>query len=102
MLNNISNFTYDKTLDLIMGYYNILLTDAANKVCKIITPFGSYKYNRLPMGVCTAPDIFQEQMSALMDDLYFFIVYLGNFLFITLGLFEEYLAKVEEVMKRLQ
>ena len=32
-----------------------------------------------------APDIFQEQMSTLMDDLEFVRVYLGNLLVITLG-----------------
>ena len=54
------------------------------------------------MGVCIAPYIFQEQMSALMDDLDFFRVYLENVLIITSGSFEENLAKVEEVMKQLQ
>ena len=41
-------------------------------------------------------------MSALMDDLEFFIICLGGFLIIALGSFEEYLAKVEKVMKQLQ
>ena len=50
MLNKIYNFTHAMTLYLIMGYYNISLTDAAKKVCTITTPFVKYKYNRLPMG----------------------------------------------------
>ena len=41
MLNKISNFSYATALDLIMGYYNISLTDAAKKVCTINTPFGN-------------------------------------------------------------
>ena len=69
MLNKLSNFNYVVTLDLIMGYYNISLTGGAKKVCTINAPFGNYEYNHIPMGVCIAPDIFQEQMSALMDDL---------------------------------
>ena len=40
MLNKLPNFTYATTLYLIMGYYNILLTNAANKVCMITTPSG--------------------------------------------------------------
>ena len=48
------------------------------------------------------PDIFQDQMSALMDDLEFFRAYLDDLLVITSGSFEEHLAKVEEVMKQLQ
>ena len=101
MINKISNFTYATTLYLIMGYYNISLTDAAKKVCTITTPFGKYECNHLPMGVCIGPDIFQEKMSSLMDDLEFFRVYLEDFLVVTSGSFEDHLAKVEEVVKRL-
>ena len=54
------------------------------------------------MGFCIAPDIFQEQMSAPMDDFEFVRFYLNNFPVITLGFFEENLAKVKEVMKRLR
>ena len=67
-----------------MGYYNISLTDAVNKICTIATTFRKYKYNCLPMGVCIAPDTFQEQMSALMDDLEFVISYLEIFLIVKL------------------
>ena len=42
MLNKLSNFYYSTTLDLKMGYYNIFLTDAANKLCMITKPFGKY------------------------------------------------------------
>ena len=43
MINKLSNFTYATTLDLIMGYYNIFLTDTAKKVCMITTSFGKYE-----------------------------------------------------------
>ena len=85
MINSLSNFNYASALDLIMGYYNIFLTDAAKKVCTITTPFRKYKYNCLPMGVCVAPDIFQEQMSALIENLGFFRFYLDNLIIIKLG-----------------
>ena len=54
------------------------------------------------MGVCIAPDIFQERMSALIDDLYFVRFYLDDLLVITLGSFEENLSKVKDVIKQLQ
>ena len=54
------------------------------------------------MGVCIVPDIFQERMSALMEDFEFVRFYLDNFLVITSGSFEDHVSKVEEVMKRLQ
>ena len=102
MFKRVSSFTYATTLDLIISYYNILLTDASNKLCTVTTSFGKYKYNPLKMGVCIAPDIFLEQMSTLMDDLELVRFHLSDFLVITSGSFEEHLAKVKEVMKQLQ
>ena len=69
MLNKLSNYTYAATWDFIMGYYNIYLAGVAKQICTITASFGKYKYNCLTMGVFIATDIFQEQMSALMDKL---------------------------------
>ena len=85
-----------------MGYYSIYLTDVANKVCTISTPFVNYEYNFLWMGVCIALHVFQERMSAQIDDLYFVRFYLNNLFVITSCSSEEHLAKAKEVMKRLQ
>ena len=54
------------------------------------------------MGVCIAPDIFQEWMSALMHNIEFVRVYLDYLIVITSSLFKEHLDKVEEVMKQLK
>ena len=47
------------------------------------------------MVVCISPDIFQDQMSSLMDDLDFSRFYLEDLITISSGSFEEHLAKVE-------
>jgi hypothetical protein len=44
MLLKVSNFTYATALDLVMGYYNIRLSDDASKLLTITTPFGKYTY----------------------------------------------------------
>ena len=82
-----------------MGYYNISLTDTTNKIHTITTPFRKYKYNSIPMRVCTATDKFQEQMSALMYDLEFVRVYFGNFLIISYGPFKDHLANSDGILK---
>ena len=58
--------TYATALDLNMGYYTIRLDKEAQNLSAIIFPWGKYRYNRLPMGINCAPDIFQEKMSNLM------------------------------------
>ena len=69
MLLKVSNFTYATALDLVMGFYNITLSPDASKLCTITTPFGKYEYLRLPMGVSVAPDVFQDRIYQLFEDL---------------------------------
>ena len=45
-------------LDANMGYFQIELTDASQISRLLKTPFGRYKYLRLPMGVSSAPEIY--------------------------------------------
>ena len=56
----------------------------------------------LPMGLCNSPDIFQEKMSELMQDLDFVRTYIDDLLVLTKGSYEEHLEKLEHVLVRLQ
>jgi hypothetical protein len=60
MLHKLEGFMYATSLDLNMGYYHIKLNPDAQKCCTIITQWGCLKYLRLPMGVTSSADIFQE------------------------------------------
>jgi len=71
------------------------------KLCTIILPFGKFEYQKLPMGLCSSSDIFQEKMSDLMYDLEFVRAYLDDLLLISKGSYEDHLEKLDEVLKRL-
>ena len=74
------------------------------KTCTTILPWGKYAYQRLPMGVACAPDIFQLIMMDLLGDLDCVLVYIDDILIIQrVGESEaDHLAKVEIVLNRLQ
>ena len=85
-----------------MGYHNILLDSASSKLCTIVLPWGKYEYLRLPMGLCNAPDIFQERMAELMQDFEFVRTYIDDLLILSNGSYADHLQKVEQVLARLQ
>ncbi len=97
ILQKLEGFLFATSLDLNMGYYHILLTPQASRVCTVVLPWGKYEYVRLPMGLCTAPDIFQEKMNSLMDGLEFARAYLDDLLVISKNSFEEHLEHLEQV-----
>ncbi len=50
------------SLDLNMGYYDVVLSLLAKEMCIFVLPWGKYCYKRLPMGVADSPNIFQENV----------------------------------------
>ncbi|MGL5934057.1 MAG: reverse transcriptase family protein, partial [Cetobacterium sp.] len=62
ILLKLQGFKYATALDLSMGYYHIPLDEELQKLCTTILPWGKFRYKRLPMGISSAPDIFQSIM----------------------------------------
>ncbi|XP_036327169.1 uncharacterized protein LOC118739769 [Rhagoletis pomonella] len=50
------------TLDASSGFWMIPLNEESSKLCTFITPFGRYKFLRLPFGINAAPEIFHAEM----------------------------------------
>ena len=98
----LEGFTYGTSLDLNMGYYHITLTPESKKLCTITLPWGKYEYQRLPMGLCNSPDIFQEKMSTLLSDLEYVRAYIDDLLIISNKTYEDHLDKLDEVLTRVK
>ena len=101
-LQQMEKFTYASAVDMNMGYYHISLDLATREICSLIFPFGRYRYCRLPMGASCAPDVFQEKMNNLFNELEFVKVYIDDLLVITSGSFDDHLEKLEIVLNRLR
>jgi hypothetical protein len=104
ILQKMERFKYASALDLSMGYYHIPLDAESQLLCTTILPWGKYKYNKLPMGIACAPDIFQEIMNNLLGDLDFVIVYLDDILILSSDddSDDDHLRKLRLVLERLE
>ena len=85
-----------------MGYYHIELSAKSKELCTIVTQWGKYEYQRLPMGLCNSPDIFQENMYELFIGLDTVRVYIDDLLHVTKGYWAEHLTVLEDMFTRLQ
>ena len=55
-------------LDLSDAYYQIPLAEETKDITTINTPFGRYRFNRLPYGIKISPAVFQREMEKLIGE----------------------------------
>ena len=101
LLLKLEGFQHATSLDLNMGYYHIELMPFSKRLCTIITPWGKYGYQCLPMGLCNSPDIFQECMFEIFSDLEYVQAYINDLLVTSCSTFEEHLEWLEKVLSHL-
>ena len=64
--NNLEGLQFTTTLDLNMGYYKIQLGVRYKEITTIVTKFGKFQYNVLPMIVIISEDVFQAKLNKLL------------------------------------
>jgi transposase InsO family protein len=68
-LKKMRGMRYFFKCDLNHGYNQIELSEASKKICTVSTFKGMFRYNRLPMGIVNAQDIFDQQMTSVVSDI---------------------------------
>lgn len=56
-------------LDATSGFWQLRLDEKSSKLCTFNTPFGRFRFTRLPFGIKSAPEVFQKVISQMVLDI---------------------------------
>ena len=69
VISRMPNAKVFSVLDANHGFWQVKLAKDSSKLATFNTPFGRYSYTRLPFGIASAPEVFQNVMSHLFQDI---------------------------------
>ena len=101
IFSQLNSAKYFSTLDLRAGYHHIGLTTDLIPKTAFTSPFGKYKYVKVPFGLAQAPAYFQELMTGVLKDLPFAMAYLDNIIIYSSTL-QEHLEHIRTVFEKLR
>ena len=99
---SVGQFRFAACIDLVMGFYHMQLSERSKQLCTIVSPLETFQFQSLPMGITSAPDIFQARIGKLFQDIEIVIVYMDNLLIIGTESYEKLIEQVVEVITRLE
>lgn len=80
VMSKLAGAKHFTTLDASCGYWQIPLTAESSNLTTFNTPFGRYKYLRLPFGINSAQEVFHKRMTQLFENIEGVVTYIDDLL----------------------
>ena len=69
ILSKLTGAMFFSKMDATAGFNQITLDEKLSVMTTFNTPFGCYRYLRLPMGICSAPEVFHKNVYQHLENL---------------------------------
>jgi hypothetical protein len=69
ILGALGKARYYTTVDLASGFHQVLLQEGDHQKTSFLTLGGHFEFCSMPMGICSAPAIFQRLMNTVLSEL---------------------------------
>nr|CAI5841731.1 unnamed protein product [Callosobruchus analis] len=80
LFNEVAGAKFFTLLDASQAFLQIPLDEDSSKLCTIATPWGRFRYLRLPYGISSAPEIFQRYIQEILEGVEGVIAYFDDIL----------------------
>ena len=80
LMSKLDKAQYFSILDANNGFWTVPLDEESSELCCFNTPFGRYKFMRLPFGIHSASEVFHKRMSEIIENVDGCICYIDDLL----------------------
>ena len=102
IIENLGDAHYISTLDLTKGYYQVSVEEQDRDKTAFTTPFGKFRFRRMPFGLKGAPTTFQRLMDRVLHGYHSFATAYLDDVVIFSSTWESHLKHLKQVFKRLK
>lgn len=99
LASKLYDMKYFSVLDLKDGFWHVKLSPKSKDYCTFATPFGNYRFLRMPFGIKTGPSVFQNMNYAIFGDIEGVLIYFDDIM-IFARTKEEHDAIIQKVLQR--
>lgn len=106
LVQSTKKHSFMSTIDMRSGFWQVSLREQDRDKTAFLTPFGSYRFKRMPFGLKNAPSTFQRLIDRLrtgasLKDVTL-LAYQDDLLIISQGSFEKHISDLRKVFERLR